>query len=102
MATLVRIAARSDVPAGRGKVMTVRGRVIALFNVEGSFHAVDNTCPHRGGPLGEGILEGTVVTCPWHGWEFDVCSGASPRNPRVSIRCIPLEVQEDVIYACFD
>jgi len=98
MAERIRIVQRSEIPAGTGKVIVAEGRVLAVFNVEGRFHAVENTCPHRGGPLGEGSLEGAVVTCPWHGWQFDVCTGASPRNPNVSVRCVPLEVQGDDIF----
>jgi nitrite reductase/ring-hydroxylating ferredoxin subunit len=102
MAERVKIADRSEVPAGTGKVVTTGTRVLALFNVEGSFHALDNTCPHRGGPLGEGQLEGSVVTCPWHGWQFDVCSGANVRNPGAPTRSVPLEVQGDEIFALLD
>jgi nitrite reductase/ring-hydroxylating ferredoxin subunit len=50
-------------------------RVIALFNVGGEFFALDGVCPHQGGPLGEGELCGAIVTCPWHGWQFDVRTG---------------------------
>jgi nitrite reductase/ring-hydroxylating ferredoxin subunit len=98
MAERIRIVQRSEIPAGTGKVVVADGRVLAVFNVEGQFRAVENTCPHRGGPLGEGSLEGAVVTCPWHGWQFDVCTGASPRNPSVSVRCVPLEVQGDDVF----
>jgi len=75
MANFVRVAAVADVPAGTGKCVAVNGREIALFNVDGTYHAIDNTCLHRGGPLGEGELDGTVVTCPWHGWQYDVRTG---------------------------
>jgi nitrite reductase (NADH) small subunit len=64
-----RVAARTEVPSGTGKVVLAGGRVLALFNVEGEYFAVDNSCPHRGGPLGEGHLNGRVVTCPWEGGE---------------------------------
>ena len=55
-----------------------RGRVIALFNVDGTFYALDGVCPHQGGPLGQGTLEGCIVTCPWHGWQFDVTQRPAP------------------------
>ena len=56
-----------DVPPGMGKQVSVNGKLIALFNANGAFYAVDDTCPHRGGPLSEGEVQGTEVTCPWHG-----------------------------------
>ena len=77
MATFVKACAVSDVAPGTGKTVTVNGKDVALFNVEGTFHAVDNECPHRGGPLGEGELEGCIVTCPWHAWQYDVTNGES-------------------------
>jgi nitrite reductase (NADH) small subunit len=102
MAERIKIAEVSELPEGTGKVVTASTRVLALFNVGGSFHAVDNTCPHRGGPLGEGELSGSVVTCPWHGWQFDVRSGENPRNPGASARRVPLEIQGNEIFALFE
>lgn len=102
MTTRVRLASLSELPVGAGKIVAAHGKVIALFNVGGDIRAVENTCPHRGGPLGEGVVSGTVVTCPWHGWEFDVCTGLSPRNPAVAIRCISLEIRGDEIYASLE
>lgn len=81
MAKFVRVAARSDIPAGHGKTVEVNGKTIALFNCDGTFYAIDNTCKHQGGPLGEGELDGTVVTCPWHGLTYDVTTGESPDDP---------------------
>ena len=102
MAERFRIASRGEVPPGTGKVVVAGGRVLALFNVEGEFFAVDNSCPHRGGPLGEGHLQGKIVTCPWHGWQFDLACGVSPLNPRHSVRCVRLEAEGDDLYACLD
>lgn len=75
MAEYKQAAKIGEVPAGEGRVVEVNGASIALFNVDGMFYAMDNTCLHRGGPLGEGSLEGTEVTCPWHGWTYDVKTG---------------------------
>lgn len=75
MPKLVRIAAVADIPPGNAKAFVVGDREIAVFNVGGAFYAIDNTCPHQGGPLAEGWIEGPVVTCPWHGWCFDVRTG---------------------------
>jgi NAD(P)H-dependent nitrite reductase small subunit len=77
MASFVKVAEAAEVPAGTGKCVEAGGKQIAIFNVEGTFHAIDNTCLHRGGPLGEGELEGKIVTCPWHGWQYDVTSGSN-------------------------
>ena len=81
MPQTIKFAQTYDIPPGTGKVVETNGRSIALFNVEGTFHAIDNTCTHRGGPLGEGELQGTIVTCPWHGATFDVQTGAVTGPP---------------------
>ena len=65
----------ADIAPGESTIVEAGEREIAVFNVDGTFYAIENTCCHRGGPLGEGELEGAVVTCPWHGWEFDVTTG---------------------------
>ena len=75
MSKLIKVAETKDVSPGTAKVVQAEGRSIALFNVAGTFHAIDNTCTHRGGPLGEGELAGEVVTCPWHGAKFNVKTG---------------------------
>ena len=73
-------------------------RTLALFNVDGTLYAVDNTCPHRGGPLGEGDLDGAIVTCPWHGWRYDVTTGTRDGNPAVRVACYPVTVEAGVAY----
>ena len=75
MAGFVKVAKTDQIAPGRGKMVEVSGKKIALFNVEGSFYAIDDTCTHRGGPLSEGVLEGKKVTCPWHGATYDVTTG---------------------------
>jgi len=70
-----KVARTDDIPAGHATMVEVNGKEIAIFNVGGSFHAIDNTCTHVGGPLCEGELEGSEVTCPWHGAVFDVTTG---------------------------
>ena len=81
--------------AGRSSAVPteVEGKQVAVFNVGGQFHAMDGGCPHRGGPLGEGYLEDKVVTCPWHGWRFDVTTGVSPVNPAATVPCFPVKVE---------
>jgi 3-phenylpropionate/trans-cinnamate dioxygenase ferredoxin component len=75
MPEFVRVATVDEVPAGQAKLVEINGQEIALFNLNGTFHALDNSCTHVGGPLCEGEITGTEVTCPWHGAVFDVTSG---------------------------
>ena len=75
MGQLIRVAETKEVPPGTAKAVDVEGRAVALFNVDGTYYAIADTCTHRGGPLSEGAVEGTVVTCPWHGATFDVTTG---------------------------
>jgi nitrite reductase/ring-hydroxylating ferredoxin subunit len=76
MANLIKMAEVKDLPTGQAAAFTVEGHTIALFNVEGTYYAIANTCTHDGGPLSEGEVQGTKVTCPWHGAEFDLKTGA--------------------------
>jgi nitrite reductase/ring-hydroxylating ferredoxin subunit len=78
-------------------VAEINGKTLAVFNVDGAYHVIDNTCLHRGGPLGEGDLEGDVVTCPWHGWQFNVKTGACVNNPAAKIASYEVKVEgEDI------
>jgi 3-phenylpropionate/trans-cinnamate dioxygenase ferredoxin subunit len=75
MAEFVRAASASEIPPGTGRLVNLKGKEIALFNIEGTFFALDNACPHDEGPLAEGEIEGHEVTCPWHGARFDIRTG---------------------------
>ena len=97
MSTFSKACAVSDVAPGTAKHVAVDGKEIALFNVDGTFYALDNECPHRGGPLGEGDLEGCIVTCPWHAWRFRLNDGAWADNPRIKIGCYPVRVEGDEV-----
>jgi nitrite reductase/ring-hydroxylating ferredoxin subunit len=81
MATFVTVARTADLGPGQGKLVQVNGKRIALFNAGGRYYAIDDTCPHRGGPLSEGEVEGTAVVCPWHGAIFDLATGEVTRLP---------------------
>ena len=102
MGTRVRIAAVADVPPGSGRVVEAGGRSLAIFNVDGAFYALDNACPHRGGPLGEGDLDGTQVTCPWHAWRWDVTSGANVNNPAVTVAKVAVGVEAGAVFVDLD
>jgi nitrite reductase/ring-hydroxylating ferredoxin subunit len=103
------VAAVADIPPGQRKLVTVRGRSIAVFNLGGEFFGLFNRCPHQGGPMCEGIQttliqsrdpghydvsrEGEIIRCPWHGWEFDIRTGKSFIDPaKVNLRQFPVEV----------
>jgi nitrite reductase (NADH) small subunit/3-phenylpropionate/trans-cinnamate dioxygenase ferredoxin subunit len=88
----VSLGRAADLPPGQGRVVEAGAHTLAVFNVEGRFYALDNACPHRGGPLGEGDLEGPVVSCPWHAWRWDVRTGANTNNPAVRVACYPVEL----------
>ena len=93
-----KVAQVADLGDGQAKVVEVGGRSVAVFNVEGRFYAIDNICPHRGGPLGEGDVDGTIVVCPWHGWRWDVTTGANANNPAVRVGCYPVTVEQGAVY----
>ena len=88
----VSVAESISLPPGHGRTVQVKGREFAIYNVDGRFYAIDNTCPHRSGPLGAGWLENGVVFCPLHGWSFDVKTGASLSNPAKAVRSYPARV----------
>ena len=98
MGQLTKVATKADIPVGSGKVVEVGGKTIAVFNCEGTFYAIDNTCKHRGGPLGEGSLAGTTVTCPWHGWEYDVSTGECQMDSSIKVQKFDVKVDGDDIF----
>jgi nitrite reductase/ring-hydroxylating ferredoxin subunit len=104
------VAKVSDIPPGDRLIVTVAGRSIGVFNVDGRFYAVRNSCPHQGGPLCLGPTmglatsdcpgefkyerEGEILRCPWHGWEFDLATGRSVFDPsRTRVRSYQVEVE---------
>lgn len=95
----VRVAAETELHEGAGTVVHADGRAIALFRVEGRCYATQNACPHQGGPLGEGKMKDHVVTCPWHGWTWDVRTGANQRNPKLrKLECFAVEVEGGEVF----
>jgi nitrite reductase (NADH) small subunit/3-phenylpropionate/trans-cinnamate dioxygenase ferredoxin subunit len=94
----VRAAKVSELPPGTIQEFQIGGKVIAVANVGGKFYAINNTCLHEGGPLGEGSLEGKIVTCPWHGWDYDVSTGKALQNPSVGVACYRTEVREQDVF----
>jgi nitrite reductase (NADH) small subunit len=85
-------------PEGEAREFVVAGRIVALFHVGEEFFALDGLCPHQGGPLGKGALSGCVVTCPWHGFQFDVRSGAHQSTPNLRQPTFAVKVEADQVY----
>ncbi len=97
MSTWIRVASVSDCPPGAAAEVVAGDRIVALFNVEGTFYALDGVCPHQGGPLGKGAMTGHVVTCPWHGWQFDVRDGQHQFSANIQQATLPVKVEEDSV-----
>jgi nitrite reductase (NADH) small subunit/3-phenylpropionate/trans-cinnamate dioxygenase ferredoxin subunit len=98
MSDFRRVLLASDLPPGGGFPADVGNHSIAVFNVDGRFFAIDNVCPHRGGPLSDGALRGTIVSCPLHHWQFDVTSGRNPMTGDLNVRSFPVEVRDGWIF----
>ena len=92
MAEFLRIADTTDIKPGSGATVEAGGKSFAVFNVGGAYHAIDNDCVHRSGPLGEGDLDGTVVMCPWHNWTYDVTTGRCINNPSACVKSYPVTI----------
>ena len=85
MSEFVSVGRVSDFVPGQGRMVVVNGRHIALFRLDDGFFAIDNLCLHQAGPLCEGEIDGGVVTCPWHGWSYEIRSGTLVQDPRVGV-----------------
>lgn len=94
----VEVATLSQLREQSTAQVEVDGREIALFFIEGVVHAVDNTCIHRGGPLCEGRIDGTVVTCPWHGWRFDLETGRCLDVPKAGVERFEVKVEGGKVF----
>ena len=98
MSNFIKVATKSELASGTSKKIEIEDKEIALFNVDGNFLAIDDTCPHRGGPLSEGFVETGVLTCPWHGWQFQLETGECITNPSVCQTKYPVKVEgEDIL-----
>jgi nitrite reductase (NADH) small subunit len=96
MATFVRIASASELPAnGEAREFVAGEKTICLANCEGALSAMDNVCLHRGGPLGQGVIEDGKVICPWHGWQYDPRTGEAAHNPAAKVAVYPIKVEGD-------
>ena len=97
MTDFVTVAKTGDIPAGSGQAFAVNGRMVAVFNEDGKFSAIDDFCPHMGASLAGGWLENGTVTCPWHAWRFKTCDGTWCDNPKIKTDAFEVRVVGDEI-----
>ncbi len=93
MPDYITVAKIVDLKPGQAKIILAGGQQIALFNVGGNFYATSNVCLHMAGPLGEGDLSDQVVSCPYHGWQYDVKTGVSETNPSVKVKTYEVKTE---------
>ena len=98
MANWIQVATISDLPPGTSAETVAGDRLVAIFNVEGHLFALDGVCPHQGGPLGQGALSGCLVTCPWHGWQFNVKTGQHQTSNSLRHPSFPVRVEGEAIF----
>lgn len=89
----VKVGEISDLQDGQAKTVEAGGNQIALIKKGGKFFALDNSCVHHGGPIGEGYIEGDNVVCPWHSWKYNVKTGISPVNPMAKLQVFNVKVE---------
>jgi len=105
------VARTSDIPPGGRKIVKVEGREVGIFNLSGTYHALKNVCPHQGARVCLGKVSGTtlpsrvreftygldgqILRCPWHGWEYDITTGRSVFDPNVKVVTYPVSVEGD-------
>lgn len=93
----IRVAALSEVPPGSVIEVMVNETPFAVCNVEGELHALGGTCPHQGGPLGQGAVNGNYITCPWHCWDFDYRTGVNDFDATKKVDVYPVKVENGEI-----
>jgi nitrite reductase/ring-hydroxylating ferredoxin subunit len=99
MSQLISVIALSQFPIGQKKLVRHQGQEFALFHIEGALYAVANACPHSTGPLVEGRLAGKIVTCPWHGAQFDLSTGECCSGPATKdVATYPVHIKDGTIY----
>ena len=97
MSEFTTVAKTADIPQGTGSAFPVNGRMVAVFNEEGQFFAIDDICPHMGASLAGGHVENGTVSCPWHAWRFCIHDGTWCDNPKIGVDRFDLRVVEDEI-----
>jgi nitrite reductase (NADH) small subunit len=91
-------AKKCDIPKNKGLAVVIEDKIIAIFESDGRYYAIDDMCPHAGASLAEGYLENCVVACPWHAWRFDIRDGTWCDNRRLRVNAYPLRADGDSIF----
>jgi nitrite reductase (NADH) small subunit len=95
MSIFTKLTTESELPPlNEAKEFPCGSKTICVAKVNGSYSAMDNVCPHRGGPLGQGMVEGNKVVCPWHGWAWDVKTGVAEQDPSMKVAVYPLKIEK--------
>ena len=102
MANYIEVANLEQLPPGRGTTVSIEGKEIALFNVDGTVYAMDDACLHQGVSLGISKLEGNIVTCRGHGWKYDVTTGSTYPVPGIGVAAYPVKVVDGKIMVAID
>lgn len=97
MAEFVTVANKDELKSGECKVVVLKNRTLALYNVDDNYYATDNTCMHKGGPLGDGELDGIIITCPWHGWQYDVTTGENTWDSNTKVETFEVQIRADEV-----
>jgi nitrite reductase (NADH) small subunit len=95
---IIPVGKLAELTPGSCRSVEADGMGVAICNVDGTIYAVDNTCPHAGGPLGEGSLDGDLIECPWHGWRYNVRTGERPENHEITVDRFHVQVENDIIH----
>ncbi|MGH9711645.1 MAG: Rieske (2Fe-2S) protein [Candidatus Acidiferrales bacterium] len=96
--TFQRAAKIEEIPVGQIREISVSGKSVAVANIDGKLFAINSVCLHHGGPLGDGELDGTLVSCPWHGWQYDVTTGRLAQQPSDGVECYSVELRGDEVF----
>lgn len=97
MPDFITVCKEAELPAGSVKKVQISGHEIAVYNIAGSFYATQQECLHRRGPLDEGELQNTTVTCPWHGWQYDVTTGENLSNRAQKLKTYAIKAENGEI-----
>jgi len=103
MSEYVKLTTTSELPpVGEAREFELNGKTICIANTGDAFAALDNVCLHRGGPLGQGMVDGNKIICPWHGWMFDVTTGACTHDTNARVRVYAMKVEGDDVLVALD